>query len=51
MLKADCAACGYTVRVTRKWLDRVGAPCCPKHGAMIVEGWEAAGEGKVESNV
>ncbi|WP_226019386.1 transcription elongation protein SprT [Novosphingobium sp. FKTRR1] len=41
MLKAECetAACGYTVRITRKWLDALGAPCCPAHGAMEVEGW------------
>ena len=28
MLKATCAECGYTVRLTRRWLD-VGAPICP----------------------
>jgi hypothetical protein len=41
LLKAECetAACGYTVRITRKWLDALGAPCCPSHGAMMVEGW------------
>ncbi|MEN9419839.1 MAG: hypothetical protein RI988_3460 [Pseudomonadota bacterium] len=27
MLKAECSECGYTVRVTRKWLD-VGSPRC-----------------------
>lgn len=31
--KASCPECGYTVRVTQKWLD-VGPPHCPKHGAM-----------------
>ena len=30
LLKAECK-CGYTVRVTRKWLDAVGAPICPGH--------------------
>lgn len=42
MLKAECetAACGYTVRLTRKWLNAVGAPCCPLHGTMTVEGWQ-----------
>lgn len=29
LLKAECEACGYTVRVTRKWLDEAGAPLCP----------------------
>lgn len=27
--KVACDACGYTVRVTRKWLDAAGAPLCP----------------------
>ena len=46
LLKAECEAegCGYTVRITKKWLDDVGAPCCPKHGAMTVDGWEPGGE-------
>lgn len=37
--KCECKAedCGYTVRVTQKWLE-VGPPHCPLHGAMIVEG-------------
>jgi len=39
LLKAECT-CGYSVRVTRLWLDRVGPPHCPQHGAMTVEGWE-----------
>lgn len=37
--KAECGLCGYTVRVTQKWLE-VGPPHCPKHGAMEL----AAGE-------
>jgi hypothetical protein len=32
LLKVMCA-CGYTVRVTQKWLN-VGPPHCPMHGAM-----------------
>lgn len=28
LVKAECE-CGYNVRVTRKWLDEVGAPICP----------------------
>lgn len=31
--KCECPECGYTVRVTAKWLD-VGPPHCPLHGAM-----------------
>jgi hypothetical protein len=36
LLKACCAECGYTVRVTAKWLE-VGPPHCPQHGAMVAE--------------
>jgi hypothetical protein len=28
MLKCECSVCGYTVRVTRKWLSLVGPPIC-----------------------
>lgn len=28
--KAECGLCGYTVRLTQKWID-VGLPLCPKH--------------------
>lgn len=31
--KCECSQCGYTVRVTQKWLE-VGPPHCPVHGAM-----------------
>lgn len=31
--KAECSQCGYTVRVTSKWLE-VGPPGCPLHGPM-----------------
>lgn len=31
--KCICSTCGYTVRVTQKWLDE-GPPHCPHHGAM-----------------
>lgn len=37
MHKAECDECGYTVRLSQKWLDEVGSPWCPKHGAMQVE--------------
>jgi hypothetical protein len=33
LVKAECRQCGYTVRVTRKWVE-VGPPCCPLHGPM-----------------
>jgi hypothetical protein len=32
--KVCCETCGYTARVSRKWLE-VGAPHCPDHGAMV----------------
>ena len=36
MFKCECRVetCGYTVRISRKWLDDVGVPHCPKHGKM-----------------
>lgn len=49
MLKAACShqvdgkACGYTVRLTKKWAKELGA-CCPAHGPMEVDGLEAEGE-------
>lgn len=36
LLKASCS-CGYTVRITGKWVDEVGPPHCPKHGPMTVD--------------
>jgi hypothetical protein len=29
LLKCECEGCGYTVRITRKWLDAGGSPICP----------------------
>ena len=29
MLKCECSSCGYTVRITRKWLMLAGPPICP----------------------
>jgi len=29
MLKCECSVCGYTVRITRKWLTLAGPPICP----------------------
>lgn len=34
LLKVSCSECGYPARVTRKWLDKAGAPLCPDHGPM-----------------
>lgn len=51
MLKAVCEAdhegeaCGYQVRLTRKWIEEVGAPICPRHHEpMTCEGLEPAGD-------
>ncbi|PZQ21155.1 MAG: transcription elongation protein SprT [Sphingopyxis macrogoltabida] len=43
LLKAICLSdregesCGYTVRITKKWVNELGAPCCPVHGPMTME--------------
>ena len=34
LVKVTCLGCGYVARVSRKWLDQVGPPLCPEHGAM-----------------
>jgi hypothetical protein len=34
--KCECAECGYTVRVTQKWID-VGLPLCPQHGELQLD--------------
>lgn len=46
MVKCVCERedCGFTVRTTRKWLDDVGAPHCPKHGAMSFDAESAEPE-------
>jgi len=36
LLKAACPGCGYTIRVTRKWIDEAGLPACPC-GEQLVE--------------
>jgi hypothetical protein len=39
MLKCECSTCGYTVRITRKWLTLAGPPICPTdHIPLTVEG-------------
>ena len=35
MLKVECLEDGYTVRMTRKWLDEMGAPTCPCGSVML----------------
>jgi hypothetical protein len=37
LIKLQCPTCPYTVRITRKWLDEVGAPACPSHGDNMEE--------------
>jgi hypothetical protein len=39
LLKAECSGdgCGYTVRVTSKWVRDLGPPHCPRHGPMTVD--------------
>lgn len=37
MLKVECPESGYLVRMTRKWLDEVGAPKCPCHDETMEE--------------
>jgi hypothetical protein len=34
MVKCKCPKCGYVVRTARKWLEQIGPPHCPDHGAM-----------------
>jgi hypothetical protein len=29
LLKASCEECGYTIRITRKWIEEAGLPGCP----------------------
>ena len=38
MLKVACTACGCIVRMTRQWLDEVGAPTCACGGDMVEGG-------------
>jgi hypothetical protein len=40
LLKCVCPECGYPVRVTKTWLDKVGPPCCPVHGPMVADSVE-----------
>ena len=38
MLKVSCPECGCVIRMTRKWLDEVGAPTCACGAPMEEEG-------------
>ena len=29
LLKAACPECDYTIRITRKHINKAGTPCCP----------------------
>lgn len=42
--KCECLECGYVCRTTKKWLDEMGPPHCPKHGAMTPEEVDEAEE-------
>jgi hypothetical protein len=33
-VKCACSICGYVARTARKWLDQIGPPHCPRHGAI-----------------
>lgn len=37
LVKCVCQECGYTVRVTRVWLDGPGAPICPQDRVRMEE--------------
>jgi len=37
MLKCECSTCGYTVRITRKWLTLAGPPICPTDRIVLIE--------------
>ena len=47
LVKVACPECGYTVRITRKWLEQ-GAPLCPTHMLPLAEEGqeEEPGEGE-----
>jgi hypothetical protein len=42
-VKCVCPTCGYVVRTARKWLDQIGPPLCPRHGAMQPDGLVSVG--------
>lgn len=44
LIKCECPECGYLCRTTKKWIDDVGAPHCPKHGETKAEPSEGSEE-------
>jgi hypothetical protein len=36
-LKAMCQTCGYTIRLSRKWIDELGLPRCPGCNKFLEE--------------
>ena len=48
LLKCECNTCGYLARVTKKWIDEVGAPFCGhvRHGRMMCEQIDDEDEGE-----
>lgn len=46
LLKARCEACGYTVRVTRQWLD-IASPICPDPCCDAYQGPMTSGQSEV----
>lgn len=48
MIKCECMECGYVARTSQKWLDEVGPPHCPKHGAMHYDAPEPRDEEEEE---
>jgi hypothetical protein len=46
-LKCECQACGYTARVSRRWLTAAGPPICPSDRIPMFETAGVAGEVEV----
>ncbi len=43
MMKSQCGTCGYTIRLSRRWLSDVGPPLCPTpecNAAPLEADWE-----------
>lgn len=36
LLKCECEDCGYTARITRKWVEEAGTPLCPTDQISMV---------------
>ena len=52
LLKVECGTCGYIARVTRVWLDEVGAPFCGAegHGRMVEAAPSTKGRAPAKAN-